>query len=216
MSLKKRNSLTAKIGNVEAGNYFEVEPNGNVILHGEATSWDDLRFPALAQNLTSPAGRIDFNFDDCTVDIQDNAIYPTDEICILAQMSHAKLLGSSIEFHLHWFQNQNQVPNWLVGYRWINIGDTANAAASETLVVLNSSRVIYNAGTIHQLTEGNSITKPTPDTLSSVLQIRLFRDTTNVSTLFAGADPYVGTVQLMEFDIHFRKDGFGSDEEYVK
>ena len=205
-----------RVGDVGAGNYFEIEDEGNVILNGDATSWDDLRFPASGSQLFSAAGRIDYNYDDCTLDLQDTCIYPTDVLCYLPQMSHAKQLGSAIELHVHWLQNQNATPNWLLGYRWINIGETAIAVGSETLVKWTENAITYSSGTIHQLTEFGSITKSVTDTLSSILQIRLFRDTTNVSTLFAGADPYTGDAQLLEFDIHFIKDGFGSNEEYVK
>lgn len=207
---------TLKVGNINAGNYFEIETAGNIKLNGDATQWDDLRFPLVGQRLDVAAGRIDYNYDDCTVDFQDNALYAGDPVCFIAQMSHSKELGSAIELHLHWFQNQNQTPNWLLAYRWVNMGESAIAVGSEILLKWTSNAITYTSGTISQLTEFGNITKPTTDTISSILQIRLFRDSNNASTLFAGADPYTGDAQAIEFDIHYIKDGFGSNQEYVK
>jgi hypothetical protein len=219
MGYKKKSSLNPTYRSIQVGsdgNFFTVDENGNVVLLEDATSWDDARFPSIGQSITSPAGRIDFNFDDCTVDFQDTALYPTDELCIVAQMSHSKLLGSAIEVHIHWLQNQNATPNWLLGYRWTNIGENAIAVGSETLLPFTTNARTYSSGTIHQLTSAGTITKGVADTISSVLQIRIFRDTTNASGLFAGADPYTGNAQQIEFDIHYQRDGFGSNQEYVK
>ena len=206
---------TIKVGDVSGGNYFEVESDGNTVLNGDATSWDDLRFPLIAARLDTSAGRVDFNFADCTVDIQDNANL-TDEICIIAQNQHSKLLGSELEFHIHWLQNQDKVPNFLIGYRWTNIGEAAIAVGSEQYLTPHSNAMPYVSGTIHQLTEFGGVKKPVKDTLSSILQLRLFRDTANDSSLFSGNDDYTGDVQVFELDLHYKKDGFGSNLEYVK
>jgi hypothetical protein len=49
-----------------------------------------------------------------------------------------------------------------------------------------------------------------------MLDIKLWRDTTNASGEFTGADPVAAAVLLKELDIHFELDSFGSNEEYVK
>ena len=195
--------------------YTEFESDGTMMFNGEATTWDDLRFPLTAAKLDTSAGRIDYNFDDCTVDFQDNAKL-TDPACIVAQFQHKKLLGSAVELHVHWLQNQNKVPNFLIGYRWINLGEAAIAVGSEQYLIPTGNLVTYAAGTIHQLTEFGMITKSVADTLSSILQIRIFRDTANTSGLFAGADGYTGTVQVLEFDLHYEIDSAGSREEFIK
>lgn len=197
-------------------NTVEIQPDGNLVLNGTAKSWDDLRFPLSGQRLDISAGRVDYNYDDCTVDFQDNALYPDDVICFVAQMSHSKKLGDGIELHLHWLQNQNQIPNWLIAYRWINTSEGFPVVGNEILIPWSSNIVTYAAGNISQLTEFGSITKPVEDTLSSALAIRLFRDTNNDSNEFSGADLYSGDAQALEFDIHYIKDGFGSNQEYVK
>lgn len=203
-------------GDISGGNITEIESDGTLEFKGDATVWEDLRFPLQGQRLDTSSGRIDYNYDDCTVDYADNARYDNEPICFVAQMSHSKLLGSAIELHLHWLQNANNTPNWLLGYRWVNTGETAVIVGSETLVKWQTNVITYSSGTISQLTEFGEITKPTTDTLSSILQIRLFRDSANTSTLFAGADPYVGAVQALEFDIHYEKDTIGSRTEFSK
>lgn len=215
-SLKDPVFDTLKVGDLTAGDYFEVQGDGSLRIYGEGTGWDDIRFPLVGQRLDVSAGRIDYNYDDCSVDFQDNALYDDDPVCFIAQMHHKKLLGSAIELHLHWMQNQDEIPNWLIGYRWINIGEALPLVGAETLVAWTDNIATYSAGNIQQLTEFGSITKPVADTLSSILHIRLFRDTDNDSLLFAGADPYVGGAQAVEFDIHYQIDSLGSREEYVK
>jgi hypothetical protein len=205
---------TVKVG--VGSDYFEIQKDGNVKLNGEASSWNDIKFPLQGQNLTTVAGRIDYNFDDCSVDFSDTARYPQEPICFLAQMDHSKLLGSMIELHLHWLQNSENTPNWVIGYRWINTGEAGISVSNEVLLPHIGNIITYTSGTISQLTEFGSIVKTVPDTLSSILQIRLFRDSANATTEFDGADPYVGIAQALEFDIHYIKDGFGSNDEYIK
>ena len=209
-----------RLGDIEsltggAVNRTVFDEDGTMEAQGDATTWEDLRFPLQGQRLDVAAGRVDYNYTDCTVDFQSNALYPGDPICFICQQSHSKLLGSAIELHLHWLQNQNATPNWLIGYKWLNTGERYDTL-TETLMPWTSNAITYTANTISQLTEFGTITKPVDDTLSSILHIRLFRDTTNVSTLFAGADPYIGDAQATEFDIHYIKDTMGSREEYVK
>ena len=48
------------------------------------------------------------------------------------------------------------------------------------------------------------------------LDVKLYRDSSNVSTLFAGADPYTTAVLLKHLDIHYVVNTQGSRSEYTK
>ena len=203
---------TLQVGDVAGGNYFEIESDGTFILFGDATRWDDLEGSLIAKQLTSPAGRIDYNFTELTADFQNNAIYPTDLIAIVSQVRHRYELGTDLKPHLHFIQNQNTVPNWLISYRVIENGGTVGAFA---LATWDSLMFTYpGAGSILQIAEFPVITGLMD--LSFAIDVKLFRDTTNVSGLFAGADPYVGDAAAKFFDVHFRNDSLGSREEDVK
>ena len=114
--------------------------------------------------------------------------------------------------HMHWIQNQAAVPNWLMAYRVYNNGE---GPGSFTLLPWDHSIVTYTSGTICQITDFAEISM-TGKTLSCIIDIKLWRDTTNASTEFAGADPVATDVLLKELDIHYEIDSLGSDEEYTK
>jgi hypothetical protein len=52
--------------------------------------------------------------------------------------------------------------------------------------------------------------------MSDILQLRLLRDNSNASGLFAGADPESADIEAASFDAHVEIDSFGSRQEYVK
>ncbi len=126
-------------------------------------------------------------------------------------MKHAWAVSSLVDFHIHWFQNANNTPNWMIEHRTILQG----AAASGWTAVANiGNHYPYTAGTILQKTEFASIAPAAG--LSSFLDVKLYRDSTNVSGLFGGADPYAGAAALKQADIHFLKDSIGSLKEEGK
>lgn len=195
--------------------YLTIKGNEALTLQGDATQWDDLRFPLQGQRLDVSAGRIDYNYDECTVDFQDNTRYPNEVICFAAQMPHAKKMDSNAYVHLHWLQNQNATPNWLIETWWYNNGDEVSSP-TKTLSMWSSNELTYSSGTLAQITVFPVASPPANEMVSSILKIRLFRDTANASTLFTGADPYIGTVQADELDIHYEINTFGSKLQYMK
>jgi hypothetical protein len=124
------------------------------------------------------------------------------------QMQHDKYLGSAVVPHLHWVQAEDHIPNWLIAYRWYNNG--ADPTGAFTLIKYVSHVYAYSGDTIMQLTNWAPLTAPTGETLSSILDVILYRDSANASSKFAGADPYTAAVAAKEFDIHYRKDSLGS------
>jgi hypothetical protein len=110
-------------------------------------------------------------------------------------------------------QSSADIPNWLLVYRYYDNGETPPAW---TEVKYTGHAFEYTSGTIMQLTEFGDITPSTLTGVSSIIDFKLYRDTSNDSTLFDGADPLTGNALAKEFDIHYQRDMLGSRTEYIK
>ena len=203
------------VGDVTAGDYLEIDPSGTLYLYGNATEWDDLRFPMMGQNLDTATGRISYNYTELGVDFADNARFAvTEQISMIAQFPHSWKTGSAIGAHIHWLQNQNAMPNYMVSYRWVRNGQPVPSTWTD--VSIGDSVFTYVSGTLAQISQFNIEVDPSIDGVSAMLDIKFYRDTANTSGLFAGTDAYTGTATVKEFDIHYEIDGFGSDSQYTK
>lgn len=203
-----------KFGDVTGGNYSGFEDDGTLMMHGEATAFDDVANQLIGQKLESPASDITQNDAEGSVDF-DDACTLADYVVINVQMPHKSKFGAAIFPHVHWWQNASAVPNWLIQYRWQAQG--VAKTTTWTSLVLASNEATYTSGILNQITGTVAgITPPVGAGLSDIVQFRLIRDTANASGLFAGVDPYTGDAQAVNFDIHVEIDSFGSHEEYVK
>lgn len=204
-----------RFGNVIGGNYLEIELDGTEVSKGDASTYDDLSFPAIAQNLDVSSGRIDYDYTEQTIDFRDNARYPNEVLSITYQMRHTRKNDSNLFPHIHWFQNQNAFPNLLCEYRWYNNGDLV--PSSFTQVILSSADNIfpYTSGVLFQITQIAAI-NGVGKGLSSNIDIKLYRDSNNNSGLFTGPDSYSGDFKLKQLDLHFEQDMKGSRQPYVK
>jgi len=178
------------------------------------TVWDDEKFPFTGVQLDSPAGRIDYDYAELGAGFQNNAIYPTDLLVAIEQFPHKWKFESQIHPQLHWIQNQNQVPNWLLEYRIYRNGDAIPAVWTQAIAA--AGIFPYTAGSILQISPFPLIDMSGIDSVSAIMDIKFYRDTSNVSTLFAGADPYTGTALAKEFDIHIQINSNGSRLEFIK
>jgi hypothetical protein len=175
--------------------------------------FDDIRFPLSGERLYSPAGNLTYDFTECTVDFKAASAYPGDPICMVAQMPHKKKFGVPIRPHIHWVQELDFIPNWLLASRFYNNGDVVPAFSLAAHTGVN--KFAFSSG-ILQLTEFPRPAPPDPERISAVCDFILYRDSANVSGLFAGADPYGATVAGKEFDCHVVMDSQGSRQEYKK
>lgn len=195
--------------------YAEFETDGTLVFYGAATTWRDELGPLIGQRLESPGSDIVQNNAEGTLTFKASARYPTDYVTYVLQINHDWLVQSVCEFHVHWWQANAESANWLIGYRWQVNGQAKTAAW--TLIPLSTMIFTYAAGTLNQINDGaSSITPPVGAQLSDIFQVRLYRDYTNVSTLFAGAETSGLDVEAMSSDMHRRSDTLGSREEYVK
>ena len=182
----------------------------------ESIGWDDLRFPLSGQRLDTSSGRVDYNYTDCTVDFADDARYPNEPICFVAQMPHSKKADSDMRIHVHWLQNQNATPNILLEYWSYNNGED-ESLATRNLVALTTNEFTYNSETSLGQISYDGFISIANETVSAMLKMRLFRDSANTSGLFAGTDTYTGNWQVDELDVHYQQDqARGSRQEFVK
>lgn len=205
-----------KAGDVYGNNYFEIETDGTDIRLGNATAWDESSQSFVGSNLFTVAGRVDYNFTELTVDYSTNARYPEEPVGVVIQALHGRKKDSDIRPHLHWIQNSNNNPNILIEYRWINNGGVASAWTLKALTASDNKFAWTGIG-MQQITEFNLPNgHGTGKELSATFEVKIYRDTTNTSTLFAGADSYSGNWNVKYYDIHFEKDMIGSREEFIK
>lgn len=199
------------MGRVDTIGGLSSAPGGNIV---SPAQWDDLRFSLFGERLESPASRIQYNFAELTVDFGTGAVYPDDLVGLSGQMPHRWKLESTVGPHLHWYQTQAAVPNWLLAYRFYKNGSIVPAVWS--LLAATAPVFSWSSGVLTQISAFPSIDMTGIDTVSAILDFKLYRDRTNVSGLFSGADTYAGDAMAKEFDMHFQIDAAGSREEYTK
>ena len=178
--------------------------------------WEDEVKDAVSSVRLNPGARLVLNTAELTLDYNANARYTgtginEEFLGFTYQMKHRWAQDSEVEFHIHWFQNANNTPNWLIAWRTIANGFVASAW---TLAIWTANVFAYTAGNMMQYTEFAGVT-PTIG-LSGFFEVKLWRDTANVSGLFGGADPYAGAASLKEGALHYQIDSLGSWQEGAK
>lgn len=194
--------------------YTQFEDDGTLVLNGSATVYDDSLGSLIGLKLDSPASAIIDNLAEAGLDFKTTCRYPTDYVVISSQLTHRWKAASVIHPHLHWEQTSASIPNWLLGIRW-----QVNGGAKTTAWTLNAttgSAFTYTSGTLNQISTFSDVTPPVGYNISDIVQVRLYRDYTNVSTLFAGNDPIAATVFANSFDSHVETDRLGSSTEYAR
>ena len=170
-------------------------------------AWDDLRSPASAIN---PAG----SAVAATVDQEDGELLfangAVQTIAIWFQMPHAWKEGSDIDLHVHWHKTSSAAGTvkWQAKWEWTNIGNTRAGFSS----FVDGSEVVANSNTSgkHAMFSFPMISG-VGKTVSSMICVVLQRFSNGT-----GADTYAANAKLMEVDIHYQVDSFGSNTEYVK
>jgi hypothetical protein len=168
------------------------------------TAWDDLRFPAAGIN---PPGAASDPVRNTTDGLLEFSASQVNIIAIQAQLPHQWKEGSTLHAHAHWMPINANAGNvvWELKYKVANINEAFPAGWTTVPVTVAASGVAEK----HQISNLAEI-EMTGKTLSCMVLILLSRLGDNV------ADTYGSVVKLLEMDIHFEIDGFGSDEEFVK
>lgn len=163
--------------------------------------WDDLRFPAtlIRQGATTKP-----DFDTTNLGL----LFPQNDAAeiayIIAQMPHNYKLGTALEPHIHYFQDEADEPVFKMDYRVYKLG--AATIPSFTTITASNFVFTYVSGTLNQVVSFPEIDMSAIDTISAIIDIKIYRDD-NVVT---------GDVLGKEFDFHYQIDGDGSRETFVK
>jgi len=204
----KYNPITKQLDLVESGIY-------------DTAMWDDLFGYLVGRKLDTGSGRIDYNYFNGAVDFGNNARYPNEPVVIRHQLSHKWLIGAGAVArpHLHWKQQHaSNIPNWLFGYLKVKNNGTSGIEtdySNFTLSKISSHLFSYSSGVLDQYSLFPEIDISDLG-LSDFLITVLWRDTGNVSTLFAGADPSSLTELATDLDCHLKVNSLGSTSELVK
>ena len=186
----------------------------NPRLSKKGGAWDDLRREANANNIDSAQTRYRFDYIEGQIEFDDNSRIANEGIFYTFQMPHSWIEGSTVDPHFHWWQASADEPNWYMEFRKYNNGDTR--PASWTPLIVETNKSVYSSGEIMQISDFPDIDM-SGIKVSGFVDVRFGRDTGNVSTEFAGADPLAGSALFKEFDLHVLSDDpRGSLGEYFK
>jgi len=171
--------------------------------------YEDLRFPAYAA-ATGPTAPT-YDQTNLGYEFNDNPA-ANEQIQFIAQIPHHWRQGGYMDIHIHWCLLEDdgaadEDVKWDALYRWYEIGATSNAAFTE---LSNTVDVSGYTQWIHQFTEIGNPTPPATPGVSSILEIKLERDTDDA------ADDHPHSVLLKELDLHYEIDSMGSWEEASK
>ena len=192
----KRTGVTMRVGDIDAGNYAEVESDGTLAFKGDATVWDDFRFP-FTQTKRGSLLKPDFDFTNVGLLFPQNDA--AEIVYMIGQLPHNYKEGTSIYPHTHWVQSQADVPVWKLDYKWYNRGELIPGAF--TTITSTTEVYPYSAGNIFQKTTFPAIVpSATQGDISSFLDMKFYRDDNVVA----------GDVLGKEFDIHYEIDTIGS------
>ena len=195
-----------------------ITGDGQFLLTGTATTWDDLRFPALALRVPA-AGALQepdlVQFRDDGAGSTGVFLYAFDadteeEMYFAAQMPHS-WAGTPIYPHVHWSLGSGATGtvSWGIEYSWSEITGTFPTTSiiyGNTPAPNEDSLVAYR----HYLTSLPAITGTFVNKLSSMIVGRIFRDATGAGK----SDSVDADVVLLELDFHYEINRLGSDDTF--
>jgi len=191
----------------------DLTVEGKVVLESDLvlkdTVWDDLRVP-MQNTLINPANS-EPNFEEWIDGIYAYHFDPGNDddwsLHFAVQLPHSYKVGTNLRPHLHWAPKTDNTGNvvWEIEYVAAPRNGTFPASASNSTITVAADGVVNK----HQIAEFDEISG-TGFGISTMLLCRLTRLGDD------GADTFTGDAVVLEFDLHFEIDGFGSDDEHVK
>jgi hypothetical protein len=168
----------------------------------QGDAWDDLVMPVTAIPLQGQSGDPDidtegiFLFDDTTAE----------QVSILYQMPHS-WNHTGVRFHCHWSKSTDAAGDvtWEMRHRIFNNGDVPGAWGSWVAATIRSVAV---DATQKVIIDGWAEIDMSAIRLSGWVHLQLRRNPG------AAADTYAADARLYGADVHFRRFGLGSAEEY--
>ncbi len=200
------NVLIDAVGNTKIGdgtNYTQFATDGTMTLVGTATVFDDLLIE-MKESLRGSQTKPDWDSTNFGLLFPRNDT--SEYIVFNVQMPHRWKEGTTIYPHVHFFQDQNVTPTFKIDYRWVNIGASVPSfTTGYTMSTIVGSQT-WTTGMLHRVVGNSTGISGSGKTISSMLQIKLYRDD----------NTYSGDCLVVSFDIHYEIDGLGSSLEYTK
>lgn len=185
--------------------YTSFGKDGTIHFNGDATTFDDLSFPAV---LVKRGANTKPDFDYTNIGLLFPQNDTAEKIYFTAQMPHRKKLGSPVYLHVHYTQTSAALPVFTAEYREYNNGEavpgswttinTSDAGGSKGLFT-------YTSGTLLQIGAFPAIALGT-ESVSKNIDVILYRQDNAVT----------GDVLVKFIDFHFEIDSTGSSSEYTK
>lgn len=169
--------------------------------------WDDLKAPATALKVgsTAPASNTTYGW----LEFAHNA-----DAFVFAyfQLPHHWNPGTTLKPHVHWMKTTSATGEveWQLDYKWVNIGevlDTSWTTLSDMTPNISDENTAYH----HAITGLGSMSGEGHQ-ISDMLICKL----TRLGSSYSGSNHYTAAAALLEFDIHYQIDGWGSRQEYIK
>jgi len=171
------------------------------------TSWDDLRFPVNAIKLRGSGSEPDEETTYGTLLFDNNTV---ESVFVTAQMPHAWKEGTTIYPHVHWYKTTSAAGDvcWQLDYiickKGAQFSDTYTTITGATPAISDN-----DTARTHALTSLNSSgIDMTGCGLSDMIIMKLSRKADDA------LDTYGADAALLEFDIHYEIDSFGSDDQF--
>jgi hypothetical protein len=173
-----------------------------------APMWDDLRFPVSTINPVGLAAPPTLNEENGLLEFSATQ---TNTVAIQVQLPHSWEQSSFIVPHVHWRKKTEGAGNvyWRLTYEFVNIGD----AFTDTPTTANATAAV----------EGSDDGSALVHLLSSFGQVAMTNKRISCMGLLTVSriggdtdDTYDGVAQLLEFDIHYQIDAFGSIQQFAK
>jgi hypothetical protein len=196
-----------QIGNIDGGNYTEIEADGTIKFVGNATVWDDIVIPAMALGtVAATPSKISFLGSGSlkTYGFDGGAL--TEELHGSFELKHGYKQESDITVHVHWTPTNANAGNvkWQLEYSWQNVDGTFSAPT--TINVIDSTDT---TAWKHLRANFPAITG-TGYNIGSILVFRIFRDPTDAS------DTYASDAALVDIGCHYQIDTVGSRQITTK
>ncbi len=199
-----------QIGGIKIGtgsNLSKMEADGTLVFEGNSTVWDDLVGSLIARRLESTTGRLQYNFSESAIIMQNNGSISNnaDRLMFNYQYPHAAIVDGEMRVHIHWEQTTTNDIEFTCQYRIQKNGQPKNTTWTTVVVGSNANNVFtYTSGTLNQIT--NIVDVDMTDAgISSTVQFRLAR-----------TDSTTGDINAVFVDAHVERDMVGSRQPFTK
>lgn len=209
-----RNSMAQEVKiNHNGTDGLAIETDGTIRADGAATCWRDELQELIGKKIYDAKGSVTYDIDNATINFEERADYE-DYVIMNVQLNHDWDEVTPLKPHIHWEQNQNATPNWLLAYRWQVNGQAKTM--DWTVAQYTSNAFTYSSGTMIQISSFGDIPVPDGVGTSSIIQLKLMRDNGNSRESFSQKDTYDGDASGLSLDIHIKINTLGSRTEYTK